>query len=161
MNRMKGWMLKTHCKLLSWYDQDNQLPNQIAWLTKTLPVCSHCTCRPSGPPESQTPLQRRWGLLGHSDTEGRQRPTWEPTILPGPLSFSHRLAGPSLHLQAHLVPKARGSPCTHGTPESPGLPHAQVQLRPSFQPGAEAVGRTAHTETFLVGNLCSLRWICK
>lgn len=156
INKMKGRMLKTHCKLC--LVMTNTI-SQIAWLVKTLPVSPCCTQSPSGPPESQSLLLWPWGLRGHSAMACRQ---WPPGTLPAfqaPFPFPTSWQAPLSTSKLSPVPKAQGSPGTHGTPKSPGPPHAQAQLDPSFQPGPKAVGRTAHMETFLVGNLCSFRWI--
>lgn len=156
INKMKGRMLKTHCKLC--LVMTNTI-SQIAWLVKTLPVSPCCTQSPSGPPESQSLLLRPWGFREHSDKARRQRPPGSLPAFQAPFPFPTSWQAPFSSSKLSPVPKAQGSPCTHGTPKSPGPPHAQAQLDPSFQPGPKAVGSTAHMETFLVGNLCSFRWV--
>lgn len=107
---------------VSWHHWHNQLPHQFDpnQLAQTLQVCFCCTHRPSsGPLERQILLLQQWSLLGHSDVEGRQRPAWVPTILPGLLFYSYHLADPSLQPQAQPCSQGSGPLFTHGTHENP------------------------------------------
>lgn len=65
------------------------------------------------------------GFRGTEIRGGRQRPTWEPTVLPGLIFYSCHLAGPSLQFQAQPCSQGSGPLCTHGTHENP-MPYRGV-----------------------------------
>lgn len=108
INRMKGRMLKTHCKLCLGMTNKISRRTRLPSSPKHSQSAPTAHASPSRPPESQTLLHQYCRLMGHSDMEGRQRPTQEPTIFPGPLSFPHWLAGPSLQLQTQPCPQGWG-----------------------------------------------------
>lgn len=131
-NRMKGRMLKTHCKL------SLGMTNTISCWIRLPASPKPFQCAPTAHVAPLGFLKAKpccssdggfWGMV--TWRAGRRQPGSLPSFQ-GPFPFPTSWQSPLCSSKLIPVPKARGPPCTHGTPKSAGPPHARVQLDPSF-----------------------------